>query len=101
MPTNALIDPLELVIKKKIGSGAFGVVHLGEWRGTDVAVKELLLAQNCSPSEVEEIREQIQEEAAMMAAMRHPNIALFMGCSLKLPHLCIVTEFYSRGCGPG
>jgi len=32
-----------------------------------------------------------------MSSMRHPNVALFMGCGLKAPHVCIVTEYYPKG----
>ena len=32
-----------------------------------------------------------------MASMRHPNVALFMGCALQQPHVCIVTEYYPKG----
>lgn len=35
-------------------------------------------------------------EVELVAALRHPNIVLFMGCSTR-PHLAIVTEFMHRG----
>lgn len=36
------IDPSELAFVKEIGSGQFGVVHLGEWRShIQVAIKAI------------------------------------------------------------
>jgi serine/threonine protein kinase len=35
------------------------------------------------------------QEAGMMAAMRHPNVVLYLGVCLDPP--CVVTEYCARG----
>ncbi|XP_052198844.1 serine/threonine-protein kinase CTR1-like isoform X2 [Diospyros lotus] len=82
----------ELILKKKIGSGSFGTVHLAEWRGSDVAVK-ILIEQDFH---AEHFREFLRE-VAIMKSLRHPNIVLFMGAVTQPPNLSIVTEYLSRG----
>eukprot|EP00026_Physarum_polycephalum_P001102 Phypoly_transcript_01103.p1 GENE.Phypoly_transcript_01103~~Phypoly_transcript_01103.p1 ORF type:complete len:774 (+),score=173.32 Phypoly_transcript_01103:1162-3483(+) len=75
-----------------IGSGSFGHVYCGEYRGADVAIKKLK-HQKMSKQQLEELA----QEAAVMTGLRHPNIVLFMGVCLEPPDLCIITEFMSRG----
>jgi len=38
----------DIVIDREIGKGAFGVVYLGKWRSSKVAVKKLLEANASS-----------------------------------------------------
>ena len=38
---SARLDPDELIQEKQLGEGAFGVVHLGSFRGNKVAIKKL------------------------------------------------------------
>lgn len=82
----------DLVLKEKIGSGSFGIVHLAEWRGSDVAVK-ILMEQDFHTERFEEFR----REVSIMERLRHPNIVLFMGAVTQPPNLSIVTEYLSRG----
>eukprot|EP00164_Ancoracysta_twista_P004633 GFYU01006260.1.p1 GENE.GFYU01006260.1~~GFYU01006260.1.p1 ORF type:complete len:506 (+),score=160.84 GFYU01006260.1:151-1668(+) len=79
-----------LTFSKKIGEGAIGKVYTGDWRGTPVAIKKLKVAK-LSP----EARTEFYEEVAMMKALRHPNVVLFMGVTID--PLCIVTELLDRG----
>lgn len=39
--------------------------------------------------------EELTRESTLMAALRHPNIVLFLGISLEPP--CMLTEFCARG----
>ncbi|XP_044479033.1 serine/threonine-protein kinase CTR1-like [Mangifera indica] len=82
----------ELVLKKKIGKGSYGTVHLAEWRNFDVAVK-ILVEQEFHADRFEEFL----REVAIMKRLRHPNIVLFMGAVTQPPNLSIVTEYLSRG----
>ncbi|MRT33100.1 hypothetical protein FGX01_04780 [Xylella fastidiosa subsp. multiplex] len=34
---------------------------------------------------------------ACLSEMRHPNIVLFIGASLRMPNLCLVTEWVKQG----
>ncbi|XP_076941828.1 serine/threonine-protein kinase 52-like [Bidens hawaiensis] len=38
-----------------------------------------------------------KQEVSLMKRLRHPNILLFMGAVTSTQHLCIVTEFLTRG----
>jgi serine/threonine protein kinase len=60
----------DLKIGDKIGSGGFGAVYRGEWRGTEVAVKKLFKS---------DMSEEFAQEVAFMVKLRHPNLVLFMG----------------------
>jgi serine/threonine protein kinase len=86
----------DLKMAKEIGKGSFGKVSIANWRGTTVAVKELKgnEEQGISPT-APEVLKALQKEASMMAAMRHPNVVLFLGICIESPSL--ITEYCARG----
>ncbi|GIL61724.1 hypothetical protein Vafri_16123 [Volvox africanus] len=53
-----------------LGSGGFGVVYKGEWRGLPVAIKVVLLQDGDSALR----RERLVREVALSATLSHPNI---------------------------
>ncbi|XP_026459320.1 LEAF RUST 10 DISEASE-RESISTANCE LOCUS RECEPTOR-LIKE PROTEIN KINASE-like 1.3 [Papaver somniferum] len=63
-----------LTFGAQLGKGSCATVCHGQWYGSDVAIKVLL-----------------------MKRLRHPNVLLFMGAATSPHHLCIVTEFLPRG----
>lgn len=75
-----------------IGTGSFGNVFRGEYRGADVCIKKLKM-QKFSKQQ----RTLFAQEASIMVGLRHPNIVLFMGVCLVSPTYCIVTEYMHRG----
>lgn len=86
----------QLHFDKEIGSGAFGKVFLGRWRGGVVAIKTLLdQTIRLDQSELQAF----QAEAALMARLRpHANVVQFLGvCSQSGSPLCIVTEYMKGG----
>ena len=82
----------EIEILERIGGGAFGQVHRGRFRATEVAVK---LVPRTSEQELKQFR----AEAAMLARLRHPNVCLFMGACFDkdAPLWALVTEYISQG----
>jgi hypothetical protein len=88
-----------------LGEGAFGRVFRGRWRGTDVAVKLLLVSggggggrEGGDVSSAERAAaEEFRRECAVLAAMRHPNILLFMGACTQTRPMALITELASRG----
>ena len=76
------VKPDELEVKTDIilGEGAFGVVHLGCLRGSNVAVK-MVQRHFLLGMDKEELNN-LKKEALLMSRMRHPNIALLMGICL-------------------
>ncbi|XP_023561772.1 tyrosine-protein kinase TXK isoform X2 [Octodon degus] len=85
------INPSELAFVKEIGSGQFGVVHLGEWRAqVSVAIKAI--------SEGSMSEEDFIEEAKVMMKLSHPRLVQLYGVCTQQKPLYIVTEFLENGC---
>lgn len=61
-----------------IGSGGWGTIHKGKWRGIDVAVKKL--HHHVMSRHNEEI---VRREIRLLSQARHPNILLFLGAVIK------------------
>ncbi|KAG9157508.1 hypothetical protein Leryth_010339 [Lithospermum erythrorhizon] len=84
----------------ELGSGTFGTVYHGKWRGTDVAIKRI--NDRCftgKPSEQERMREDFWNEAIKLADLHHPNVVAFYGVVLDGPggSVATVTEFMVNG----
>ncbi|XP_030058175.1 cytoplasmic tyrosine-protein kinase BMX [Microcaecilia unicolor] len=80
----------DIVLLKELGSGQFGEVQLGKWKGEyDVAVKTI---RESSMSE-----EEFLEEAEIMMKLNHPKLVRLYGvCTEKYP-IYIVTEYMANG----
>jgi hypothetical protein len=89
------IDMRDLTLQHVLGGGAFGQVWQATWKSTPVAVK--VLSATCGNNSNEEELRAFNDEVQMLAHLRHPNICLFLGASLKPPNRFIVTELISRG----
>ncbi|XP_076992909.1 tyrosine-protein kinase TXK isoform X2 [Tamandua tetradactyla] len=84
------IDPSELSFVKEIGSGQFGVVHLGEWRAhIQVAIKAI--------NEGSMSQEDFIEEAKVMTKLTHSRLVQLYGVCIQHKPLYIVTEFMENG----
>lgn len=74
-----------------IGTGAFGVVFKGTWRGAPVAVKKIL-AMN------ELLLQDLKQEATLMHMLgNHPNVVRLVGAVTVPPYYCLVTDYYPQG----
>uniref|UniRef100_T1J0A0 non-specific protein-tyrosine kinase n=1 Tax=Strigamia maritima TaxID=126957 RepID=T1J0A0_STRMM len=85
------IDHSEVILERRLGSGNFGEVWYGKWRGTtEVAVKTLKAGTIMSP-------QAFLQEAAIMKTFRHDKlVSLYAVCSVKEP-IYIVTEYMVNG----
>ncbi|GLD96468.1 hypothetical protein PINS_up005151 [Pythium insidiosum] len=96
-PTQHELKGLE--IGDKIGEG-IAVVYHGKWRGADVAVKMKSLMIDRS-EDLKEFQDacnlEIQQEAAVMKTLCHPNIVLFMEAGFYKGSICIISEYCARG----
>lgn len=84
-------DPILLrgiEIKQELGSGKFGEVYLGEWRGTPVALKKLKNGQDM---------EEFYREAGILFKLRHPNIVQCLGIFKADGGQFIVCEYMPKG----
>ncbi|XP_045146719.1 cytoplasmic tyrosine-protein kinase BMX isoform X3 [Echinops telfairi] len=81
----------DISLLKELGSGQFGVVQLGKWKGKyDIAVK---MIKEGSMSE-----DEFFQEAQTMMKLSHPKLVKFYGvCSKRYP-IYIVTEYITNGC---
>ncbi|PKU45655.1 cytoplasmic tyrosine-protein kinase bmx [Limosa lapponica baueri] len=81
----------EIVLLRELGSGQFGVVYLGKWKGQyDVAIKTI---KEGAMSEDEFI-----EEAQTMMKLNHPKLVRLYGVCSKLYPIYLVTEYMPNGC---
>ena len=71
----------EFTLDEVVGEGTYGVVYKGVWRGGAVAVKmirpNVLLGMGFNEIEL------FKQEAYLMSRLRHPNIVLIMGISMR------------------
>eukprot|EP00698_Gefionella_okellyi_P009188 TRINITY_DN2318_c0_g1_i1.p1 TRINITY_DN2318_c0_g1~~TRINITY_DN2318_c0_g1_i1.p1 ORF type:complete len:537 (+),score=129.11 TRINITY_DN2318_c0_g1_i1:731-2341(+) len=86
--TYKVVDWNDLNLMDFLGRGAYGEVWRAELWGTVVAVKLLLKADA-------RMMDDFRREVGLLAAMRHPNVVLFIAACLERP--AIVTEFVSQG----
>ncbi|VDM78118.1 unnamed protein product, partial [Strongylus vulgaris] len=77
-----------------IGSGSFGKVYKGSYRGKVVAIKRYRAAVYGCKSEVE----MLCREVSILSKLAHPNVVSFVGAVLDDPsQFAIITEFVSNG----
>ncbi|KAK3120335.1 hypothetical protein QOZ80_9AG0685970 [Eleusine coracana subsp. coracana] len=85
---------------QELGSGTFGTVYHGKWRGTDVAIKRINDRSFAGkPSEQEKMRSDFWNEASNLAELNHPNVVAFYGAVLDGPggSVATVTEYMVNG----
>ncbi|KAJ8753177.1 hypothetical protein K2173_017756 [Erythroxylum novogranatense] len=95
-----IIKNSDLEELRELGSGTFGTVYHGKWRGTDVAIKRI--NDRCftgKPSEQERMVDDFWNEAIKLADLHHPNVVAFYGVVLDGPggSVATVTEFMVNG----
>ncbi|XP_052207071.1 uncharacterized protein LOC127811349 isoform X1 [Diospyros lotus] len=84
----------------ELGSGTYGTVYHGKWRGTDVAIKRI--KKSCfagRSSEQEQLTKDFWREAQILSNLHHPNVVAFYGVVPDGPGgtLATVTEFMANG----
>ncbi|WOL09741.1 hypothetical protein Cni_G18494 [Canna indica] len=85
---------------RELGSGTFGTVYHGKWRGTDVAIKRI--KKSCftgRSSEQERLTVEFWREAEILSQLHHPNVVAFYGVVKDGPGgtMATVTEFMVNG----
>lgn len=73
-------------MEEKLGSGNFGEVYRGSWKGTAVALKK------------EKTQESIDQEALLLRRLNHPHIVRYYGLHLSPENeVYLVMEFMYHG----
>jgi serine/threonine protein kinase len=93
-PSDGILNAAELEFGSQLGSGGFGAVYRGKYKGTEVAIKKLHL-DNGQVSQVQ--IDEFKKEVANLMDLRHPRLISFIGAAHVPPSLCIVTEFMNNG----
>jgi serine/threonine protein kinase len=88
------LEPSELRLEAKIGTGMTAEVHRAQWRGSTVAVKQLKWNGGHLPPKT---LLAFKRELNIMIKCRHPNLVLFMGAVTKLPPLRMICEYCEGG----
>ncbi|XP_038711204.1 uncharacterized protein LOC120005571 [Tripterygium wilfordii] len=91
-------DDLEEI--RELGSGTYGAVYYGKWKGSDVAIKRIKASCFAGrPSERERLIADFWKEALILSSLHHPNVVSFYGIVRDGPDgsLATVTEFMVNG----
>ncbi|CAN6180190.1 unnamed protein product [Urochloa humidicola] len=99
-PYFEIIKNKDLEELTELGSGTFGTVYHGKWRGSDVAIKRIkkssFTGQSIDPERQEH---EFLREAEILSMLHHPNVVAFYGVVKDGPGgtLATVTEFMVNG----
>jgi len=85
-----LVKGEDVTTGKAIGKGAFGVVNLGTYKDTPVAIKQLQIFD-------EESIGRFRFECFLMKNLRHPNIVKLIGVCWEDIMLCCLLEYVDNG----
>ncbi|OIW19439.1 hypothetical protein TanjilG_09459 [Lupinus angustifolius] len=91
-------DDLEEI--RELGSGTYGAVYHGKWKGSNVAIKRIKASCFAGrPSERARMIADFWKEALMLSSLHHPNVVSFYGIVRDGPDgsLATVTEFMVNG----
>ncbi|KAH7436636.1 hypothetical protein KP509_05G029000 [Ceratopteris richardii] len=95
-----IIKNSDLEDMKELGSGTYGTVYHGKWRGSDVAIKRF--KPSCftgSQSGRERLIADFWKEACTLGQLHHPNVVAFYGVVPDGPggSFATVTEYMVNG----
>ncbi|GMI37420.1 hypothetical protein TeGR_g5081 [Tetraparma gracilis] len=85
-----MIDSKELKVDRLLGKGGFGVVNLATYRGTKVAMKQLLTVN-------EENVLRFRHECFLTKNLSHPNVVKLVGVSWDESLFACCLEFVENG----
>ncbi len=87
------IPPERIQETELIAAGGFGSVSRAVYRDEIVAVKKMHELIQSDPKALEEFA----REAHSLVHLTHPNVVRFVGATLKLPNIFLVTEYCAFG----
>ena len=72
-----IIAPSEIQLGRQLGTGFYGAVYEGRWRGAKVALK--FCAADAQPNKKSEFRVELVRESALHHILDHPNVIKWHG----------------------
>ncbi|XP_031501300.1 uncharacterized protein LOC116264960 isoform X1 [Nymphaea colorata] len=95
-----IIKRADLEELRELGSGTFGTVYHGKWKGSDVAIKRIKRSSffGSSSDQARLIRD-FWKEATILSKLQHPNVVTFYGIVKDGPGgtFATVTEYMAHG----
>lgn len=82
----------DVEIGTQLAGGGFATLHAARWMGVRVAAKRIF-----DPVISAELQAEFDNEVALLAELRHPNVVALLGAVSAPPTLCLVTELQPRG----
>ncbi|CAL9054295.1 unnamed protein product [Musa banksii] len=95
-----IIKDEDLEELRELGSGTYGTVYHGKWRGTDVAIKRIKNSYfTGQSSQTDKMILGFWREVGILSKLHHPNVVAFYGIVKYEPGgtLATVTEFMPHG----
>lgn len=89
-----IVQYSDLTFVEHLGSGEFGQVCRGQYKGQEVAIKQLFWDNTLQP---EVVLKDLAREIESFRHLRHKRLVKFIGAVLELPHPCLVTEYMPGG----
>ena len=92
-----LLDPREVIYKQEkeslLGTGAFGEVYRGKYKGRAVAIKLYIAKEN---TKVEEGFKELRAESKVLQQLHHPSLVCMVGVTVH-PTMSLVLEEAPEG----
>lgn len=88
-----VVNYAELQFVESLGSGEFGQVFRGSYRGAEVAIKQLYWDDTISALLMQDLAREIES----FRHLSHRRLVRFLGACLTMPHPCLVTEYMPGG----
>lgn len=85
-----MVDWDDVHPERIIGTGSFGEVWCGTYRGNKVAIKTTRALKISA-------YQSFLNELTVLPRLRHPNIVMFIGAVVEPRHMCYLMEFCEKG----
>lgn len=100
LQTKAVLDKWEIRrqevhISSEISRTMKSELYRATWNGIDVVAK--FTTTGSADSTSEELEEEMLQEIAILATLRHPDLIMFLGCSLQESPIMFITQYMPGG----
>lgn len=93
LSTSEKVSYADLNFVENLGSGEFGQVFRGFYRGEEVAIKKLYWDDAFTDGVLQDLAKEIES----FRHLRHKRLVRFIGACLEMPNPCLVTQYMPGG----